>query len=140
MSRVDVERAVVEAMVAHARAEAPNECCGLLVASQGRIDECVPARNVFTSPTRYRIDPAQHFAVLRRLRGTARAVVGAYHSHVRTAARPSPRDIAEAHDPDLLYVIVSLQDADHPDVRGYRIRSGQVQEVRLTQPPTPGTI
>lgn len=126
---------VLEAMISHARADAPNECCGLLVGTPTRLDESVPARNVFASPTRYRVDPAQHFALLRRVRRTGRAVIGAYHSHLLTPARPSPRDVAEAHDPDLLYVIVSLRDAGRPDVRGYRIRGGEVSEVRLVASP-----
>ncbi len=132
---MEVVPAVLEAIVAHARADAPNECCGLLAGSDARVDECVPARNVLASPSRYRVDPPAHFALLRRLRGTGRRIVGAYHSHLRTAAVPSLRDIAEAYDPDLLYVIVSLQDAARPDVRAYRIRDGRAAEVRLVAAP-----
>jgi proteasome lid subunit RPN8/RPN11 len=128
---VELTSAVIGEMIAHAREDAPNECCGLLLGVGGRIDECVRTRNVLASPTRYRINPAEHFEALRRVRGTGRAVVAAYHSHVATGAEPSPRDIAEAHDPDLLYVIVSLRDAARPVVRGYRIRDGVVEGVAL---------
>lgn len=131
MSSVEVATAVFDAMVRHARTDAPNECCGLLVGVEGRIDESAPTRNILASPSRYRIDPEQHFAVLRRARRAGLAVVGAYHSHLRTGAEPSERDIAEAHDPKLLHVIVSLQDPERPHVRGYRICEGQVVEVRL---------
>ncbi len=131
MNSVEVTHAVIDGILAHAREEAPNECCGLLIGTAGRIDACVRTRNLLASATRYRIDPQQHFAALREVRGTGRAVIGAYHSHPGTVAEPSRRDVAEAHDPDLLHVIVSLRDAGRPDVRGYRIRDGLVEEVRL---------
>ncbi len=131
MSRIDVAPGVFDAIVAHARAGAPNECCGLLIGVEGRIVESVPARNLLASPSRYLIDPGQHFDVLRHARREGLAVVGAYHSHVRTGAEPSERDIAEAHDPGLLYVIVSLLNPERPQIRGYRIREGRAVEVVL---------
>jgi proteasome lid subunit RPN8/RPN11 len=131
VSSVDVASAVFDAIVAHARAEAPKECCGLLIGVAGRVDESAPTRNVLASPSRYRIDPQQHFAVLRRARAAGASVVGAYHSHLRTGAQPSERDVAEAYDPSLLYVIVSLKDPQRPDVRGYHIQDGTVVEVSL---------
>jgi proteasome lid subunit RPN8/RPN11 len=69
----------------------------------------VPARNVLAHPSRYQIDPQDHIDLNRRLRGTARSVIGAYHSHPRTPAVPSPRDLAEAHYPEFVWVIVSLE-------------------------------
>ena len=95
------------AIVAHARDELPNECCGLLLARDGVIVEAVRARNTLASPSAYLLHPEDHFAAIRRARREGLAVAGAYHSHPRSPAVPSPRDIAEAHDPDLLYVIVS---------------------------------
>lgn len=131
MRRIEIAPAVLEAIVTHARADLPNECCGLLIGTSGRIEESVPARNVLASPIAYRLDPVQHFDALRRARAGGRAVIGAYHSHVRTAAEASERDIAEAHDPDLLYVIVSLRDTLRPEVRAYRIAGGKAAEVSL---------
>jgi [CysO sulfur-carrier protein]-S-L-cysteine hydrolase len=122
----------LEAMVAHARREAPNECCGLLVGWPGRIDESVATTNLAASPTRFLLDPSDHIAINRRLRGSGREVIGAYHSHPHSAAEPSPTDIAEAHYPDFIHVIVSLADPANVDVRGYRIRSGRVSLVTLT--------
>lgn len=131
MSRIDVAQSVFDAIVAHARAHTPNECCGLLIGVEGRIDESAPARNALASPSRYLIDPEQHFAVLRRARREGLGVVGAYHSHLRTGAEPSERDIAEAYDPGLLHVIVSLLNPERPEFRGYRIREGRAVEVVL---------
>ena len=87
-------------------------------------------RNVLESPTRYEIDPAEHIGVNRRLRGSGRAVVGAYHSHPRSAPIPSTRDIAEAHYPEFIWVIVSLE-GESPDCRAFRIAKGEVRQLRI---------
>ena len=128
---MQVHRAAVDAMVAHARQALPDECCGLLIGAGDRVEEAVPARNAVSSPTRYEIDPVDHFAAIRRVRREGRAIVGAYHSHPASAAIPSPTDIDQAYDGELVYVIVSLRDPAHADVRGYRIVNGFVTEVPL---------
>ena len=110
-----------EAMIAHARDEAPLECCGLLLGAPGVVEEAVRARNLRRSRTAYLVDPADHFATIRRARKEGRTIVGAYHSHPRSPAVPSPVDLEEAQFPEFLYVIVSLADPRAPDVRGYRL-------------------
>ncbi len=75
---------VLDAIVTQARAEAPLECCGLLIGHGTIVTAAHPAHNVLASPTRYRVDPKDHFAAIREARTRALAVVGAYHSH------PSP--------------------------------------------------
>jgi proteasome lid subunit RPN8/RPN11 len=110
-----------EAMIAHARDEAPLECCGLLLGAPGVVEEAVRARNLRRSRTAYLVDPADHFALIRRGRKEGRTIVGAYHSHPRSPAVPSPADLREAQFPEFLYVIVSLADPCAPDVRGYRL-------------------
>jgi desampylase len=113
------------AIVAHARRDAPAECCGLLVGQGDVVDECVPCRNVHPTPrTRYLLDPADHIATRRRLRGTDRAVLGCYHSHPRSSPHPSATDLAEALYPDFIWVIVSLAAADSEEVAAYRIDAG----------------
>jgi [CysO sulfur-carrier protein]-S-L-cysteine hydrolase len=126
-----VAAAVLEEMVAHARREAPNECCGLLVGTAEEIGRSVPTPNLAASPTRYEVDPREHIALNRQLRGSGTAVIGVYHSHPRTSAEPSPSDIREAFYPDFVYVIVSLADPRQPDVRAFRIRDGQSSVVSL---------
>jgi [CysO sulfur-carrier protein]-S-L-cysteine hydrolase len=123
---------VLDQIVAHAREDAPDECCGLLVGTADRIDEAVRTASLERSPNRYQVDPAAHFALIRRLRGTDRAIVGAYHSHPRSAAAPSPSDIGEAYDPELVYVIVSLANVE-PEVRAWRIAEGIASEVRIVR-------
>ncbi len=125
----------LDAMVSHARREAPNECCGLLVGLPGRIDESVAATNLAASPARFLLDPSDHIAINRRLRGSGREVIGAYHSHPNSPAEPSPTDVAEAYYPDFIYVIVSLMEATRPAIRAFRIVGQHVTPV-LLRPPT----
>jgi len=128
---LEIATRALEVMTVHARHEAPNECCGLLVGTPARVEESVPTKNLAASPSRFRVDPGEHIALNRRLRGTARHVIGVYHSHPHSAAEPSPADVAEAHYPEFVYLIVSLADPKHPDIRGYRIRSAHVTAVIL---------
>ena len=128
---VRIAKAVLDAIVDHARREAPRECCGLLVSDGTQIDEAVPTRNIREGNTRYEVDPAAHFALIRRLRGTNRAIAGTYHSHPASSAAPSPTDIAEAYTPEFVYVIVSLRDAARPDVRAFRIAEGRSEPMSL---------
>ena len=128
---MEVLRSALDALVAHARGTLPDECCGLLVGTAARIEEAVPARNVRASPFRYQIDPADHFALIRRVRRERRAIVGGYHSHPAGPSSPSATDLAEAHDPEWLHLIVSLADDAGAEVRGYRISNSSVLEVPL---------
>ena len=129
-----IRRVVLDAIVAHARADAPLECCGLLIGSGAVIEEAWAAGNMRRSAVAFVVDPADHFAAIRRARATGREVVGAYHSHPRSPATPSEIDIRDANDPDLLHLIVSLK-THEPEVRAYRIQAGQVIQIRFIPDP-----
>lgn len=115
-------------IIGHARDAAPLECCGLLAGRDELIDEYICTDNIRASEVAYQVNPVEHIAAIKSLRARGRVIVGAYHSHPRTPAVPSATDLAEAHDADLLYVIVSLCD-DRPDVRAYRLHDGTFVEV-----------
>ena len=121
---IELAGGIAARLVAHARAEAPRECCGFLVGRGSRVDECVPTANVDPNPSRYQIDPASHIALNRRLRGSPRSILGVYHSHPRGGNTPSPSDVAEASYREFVYLIVSLEDAEKPAIRAYRITEG----------------
>lgn len=132
---VDVPATIVEAIVEHARAEEPNEACGLVVgdrpaADGGRPLRWEPTRNRAASPYRYEIDPADLLRLTLAVDDAGETFWAIVHSHVRTAARPSPTDVGLALYPDALYMLVSLAD-EMPDVRAWRIVDGEVFEVEL---------
>ena len=125
-----LRRAAMDAIVQHAREDAPLECCGLLIGSEDGVEESHRAANVRRSEVAFQVDPADHFAAIRKARAAGLAVIGAYHSHPRSAAAPSATDIRESTDPGLLHLIVSLDGAE-PVLRAYRIAQGRVVEVGL---------
>ena len=131
-----------DAIVAHARAEYPNEACGLIVgdsaaADGGRAVRFEPTRNKAASPYRYEIDPADLLRLTIATDDANEVFWGIVHSHTHTAAEPSPTDIGLAFYPDALYVLITLSDdgADSatgvPGVRAWRIVDGVTHEVAL---------
>jgi proteasome lid subunit RPN8/RPN11 len=136
---VAIPASVVAAMVEHARADYPNEMCGIvsgsgLPAAGGEARRWFPARNAFASPLRYNIHPDDLLRIVTAIDDADEEVWAIVHSHVRSAARPSPTDIGLAVNwPDALYILVSLA-ADPPDVRAWRIAGEDVFEVRLEPP------
>lgn len=127
---VKIDRKALDDMFAHARAAVPDECCGLLIGRRGSVERIIRAKNLEASPTRYSIDPADHFAAIHDARSQGQSVIGAYHSHPATPAAPSASDISEATGgADFLYVIVSL--VERGEVRAYVLRRGAMREVTL---------
>ena len=129
---VRMRAGVRAAILDHARRALPDECCGLLIGAAGRGETRItlawPARNLRRSPTRYLVDPADHFAAIRAARGAGLAVVGAYHSHPASAPSPSVTDTREADDTELLYVIASPVQAA---MRAYRLVDGRLTRVEM---------
>ena len=111
-------------LVAHARQENPNECCGYARMSDGRIDAVHRAENLRHSPYGYELDPRSLLAANEF--DDEGYGVAIYHSHPRSAAEPSQTDINLALYPDWLYLIVSLE--SDPVVRAWRIADGRVEE------------
>ena len=130
---LQIQLRVLTGMADHARTEAPRECCGLLVGQGDLIDEYIRTDNIKASEVEYEINPAQHFAAIKRTRQTGRTILGGYHSHPRSPAVPSPTDLAHAHA-EFLYVIVSLREA-LPDICAYRLVDGRFVSVPFTAVP-----
>ncbi len=108
MTSLRIRHHVIDEVIAHARADLPNECCGLLLGTEEEIDEVVRARNALQSPTRFYLDPADHFRAIRLARRTGRLVRASYHSHPKGPSHPSLTDAELLSDSDMLVVIVSL--------------------------------
>jgi proteasome lid subunit RPN8/RPN11 len=123
---VRISQAHWDELVAHAREEAPNECCGYLSALDGEVQEVVRAENERHSPYGYELDHRSLFAVNEL--DDQGLEVGIYHSHPRSPAEPSQTDINLASYPHWSYLIVSLENGDAPVVRAWRIADGRVQE------------
>jgi proteasome lid subunit RPN8/RPN11 len=130
---MEIARALYDEMVQHARADAPNECCGMIAAdAEGKLVAVHQMVNAAASPLRYVMDPTEQYQVEYKQIYDAGLDVGVvYHSHTRSAPYPSQTDINLANHPESVYVIVGLKDGVL-DVRGFLIRDGAVEEVAVT--------
>jgi proteasome lid subunit RPN8/RPN11 len=151
---IRLPRAHYEAILEHARQEAPKECCGLLAGKNDRVERVYRITNradraadLFaerglmpqsgadpsTLPTeRYVMDPEELFRALREIEATALDHVANYHSHPATPSWPSRTDIEfAAYWPHVAHLICSLADPSRPELRAFRILDGQVREVPI---------
>jgi proteasome lid subunit RPN8/RPN11 len=123
-------RELYDEMVAHARADDPNECCGMVAARDGEAIRIYRTTNAAHSPLRYEIDGAEQYRIQMEIDEAELDLGAIYHSHTRSEPYPSQTDINLAFYPDALYIIVGLA-SGAPDVRAFAIRDGQVSEAEL---------
>ena len=120
---------LVDEIVAHAREEAPNECCGLVGGRNRRATSIRRGENLHRSPLRFEI--ANPLPLLNAIEDAGEALVGIYHSHTRSDAYPSQTDVNLARFwPDPLWLICSLA-GNEPVVRAFEIRDGRIAEAEL---------
>jgi proteasome lid subunit RPN8/RPN11 len=133
---------MVQALIDHARAEEPNEACGLIVGDRPAADggsalRWEPCRNALASRYRYEIDSQDLLRLTIATEDAGETFWAIVHSHTHTPAVPSPTDLGQAFYPDALYILVSLaaEEADpasgFPSVRAWRILDGQSHEVEV---------
>jgi len=128
---VKISREHIDEIVAHAREEAPNECCGIVASSDGAAVKVFRATNAEASPVRYSLDPREQYEITKEIETRGWELGAIYHSHTRSPAYPSQTDVNLAFYPDALYVIVSLAGENAPDLRAFKIAGEQIEEVPL---------
>ncbi|MGV9740443.1 Mov34/MPN/PAD-1 family protein [Nocardia farcinica] len=121
---------LVAAMVAHARADHPDEACGVIAGPEGsdRPERFIAMTNAERSPTFYRFDSGEQLKVWREMDAADEEPVVIYHSHTATEAYPSRTDISYASEPNAHYVLISTRDPEQHELRSYRILDGVVTE------------
>ena len=129
-----ISRELRDQIVAHARADHPDEACGVLAGPAGsdRPARFIPMTNAERSPTFYRFDSAEQFRVWREMDDNDEEPVVIYHSHTATEAYPSRTDVSYASEPGAHYVLVSTRDEQETEFRSYRIVDGEVTEEPVT--------
>jgi proteasome lid subunit RPN8/RPN11 len=131
---VRISRELLDDIVAHAREDAPNECCGMVAAQDGRAVAVHRATNAAASPLRYEIDPQDQFRIEMAIDDAGLDLGAIYHSHTRSAPYPSQTDVNLAFHPHALYVIVGVA-TEEPEIKAFRIVDASVEEVELTVEP-----
>ena len=131
-----ISRAMVNQILEQARAEYPDEACGVILGSLGADTpmRLMPRINAAHSPTFYEFDPKDLLALYREVDDNDEEIVVIYHSHTETEAYPSRTDIAYAGEPGAHYVLVSTREEIAPatEFRSYRIIDGTVTEEPVT--------
>ena len=125
-----IAQTIVDAIVAHARLDHPDEACGVVAGPAGsdRPERFIPMVNAARSPTFYEFDSTDLLKLYREMDSLAEEPVVIYHSHTATQAYPSRTDISYASEPHAHYVLVSTADEVDVEFRSFRIVDGEVTE------------
>jgi [CysO sulfur-carrier protein]-S-L-cysteine hydrolase len=131
---VRIPQELLDAIVGHARRDAPNECCGFITAKDGVATRVYPARNARASPLAFEIDGREQIRINDEIDDNEAQdgqLAAIYHSHTRTEPYPSQTDLNFASNwPGIEWVIVGLV-GEEADVRSYRIERDKVEEVDI---------
>ena len=129
-----IDAAIRERIIAHARADHPDEACGVVAGPVGsdRPERFIPMANAARSTTFYEFDSMDLLKLYRDMDDRDEVPVIVYHSHTATEAYPSRTDISYASEPDAHYVLVSTRDPDEVEFRSFRIVDGEVTEEPVT--------
>jgi proteasome lid subunit RPN8/RPN11 len=125
-----IRRDLVDAIVAHARRDHPDEACGVVAGPEGsdRPERFIPMLNAARSPTFYEFDSADLLRLYREMDANDEVPVVIYHSHTATEAYPSRTDVSYASEPQAHYVLVSTRETGADEFRSYRIVDGVISE------------
>ena len=135
---IEISDEFVLEMVEHSRLENPNECCGILAGTEGKVTKLYRIQNSTPSPYRYVMDPDEQLKAMKDADERSLNLMAFYHSHTHSPAYPSDTDVRMATESgwvDFCYVLVSLEDSSKPDVRFFDISAdGNVneEEVKIT--------
>ncbi|GAA0844784.1 M67 family metallopeptidase [Streptosporangium amethystogenes] len=131
-----ISRELVDKIIAHARADHPDEACGVIAGPVGSDspERFIAMENAERSPTFYRFDSLEQLRVWREMDDRDEEPVVIYHSHTATEAYPSRTDISYAAEPGAHYVLVSTREelGAEAEFRSYRIVDGVVSEEKVT--------
>ena len=123
-------------MIEEAHNAFPRECCGLVEGIREgehlRATAIHATRNIAREPDRFEIDPAEHVALMRTLRGSDHDIVGCYHSHPNGRPGLSPRDRDAMFDDEFIWIIITVSAHAEPTLRAFRRAEGEILEVPVT--------
>lgn len=117
-------------LIEHAKSLAPIESCGYLSGNNDTVTRFFPMTNIDQSPEHFSFDPKEQFAVVKDVRNQNEKIMAVYHSHPETPARLSDEDIRLFNDPDPVYIIVSLKDAE-AQINGFKVEKPNENEIKI---------
>ena len=127
---IKIPNSAYNEMVLHALKDKPIEACGYLAGRNGEVKYAIPMKNTDESNEHFSFDPQEQFDVFKKTQKEGLRLIGVYHSHPETPARPSEEDIRLAYDPNVSYVIISLAGAE-PDMKSFIIKNKTVEKEEI---------
>lgn len=129
---IGISESIQQDMIAHARSEYPNECCGYVLGVGNTCEYVYKMTNIDHSPVHFSFDPKEQFSAIKYARSNQQELLVVYHSHPDTAPELSEEDMRLLNDPNMVYVIVSLKD-NQPVLKAFRIRNKQSTVVDIVK-------
>lgn len=131
MGSIKMAKADYEKILAHAKAELPDEACGLIAGTadgNGKVIQKVYLlTNIDHSNEHFTMDPKEQLAAVKDMRANGLKPLGNWHSHPESPSRPSEEDKRLAYDKNASYMILSLMDDANPVLNSFHIE-GMVSE------------
>lgn len=118
-------------MIAHATADFPLECCGIIGGKENDLIQSYRIKNIDESKVTYLMDPKEQIRVFKEMRNLGVDLRAIYHSHPNHPAYPSQTDVRLAYYPDAYYIIIAINDKRETEMRGFRILDKEITEVDL---------
>jgi len=126
-----IKREIVKEIIAHALQEDPRECCGILAGNDNLITHIFKLTNVEADPDKYWMDPKEQIQTFEEIDRLNLELLGIYHSHPHSSPSPSPVDIMRAFYPTIAFFIISLLNAEKPELRAFEIVKRKVKEKKF---------
>ncbi len=131
MNEIALSDALIEEMINHVAAYAPEEACGLVGGRGGRAARLYPIENIMHSPVAYEMAPRQQVRAMLDMEAAGEDLLAIYHSHPHGPARPSLTDRRQAYYPDTAYIIISLGDPEGPSLRAFMLQDDLATEITV---------
>jgi proteasome lid subunit RPN8/RPN11 len=127
-----ISQELVDELIAHAREDFPNECCGMIEGVDGAAIAVKRITNEAASPLRYEMESGERYRAWKEIEDAGNEFLAIYHSHTKSPAYPSQTDVNQAQNwPEQIYVIISLADEDAPDVKAYLLKDLRIADVEI---------
>jgi proteasome lid subunit RPN8/RPN11 len=127
---IELTSNIRDELIQHAKSDLPNECCGYITGHAGVCKTVHKMTNIDASPTYFEFDPKEQFQVVKAARKANEVPVVVYHSHPGSPARLSEKDLELLNDPEMTYLIISLEN-NCTDLKAYRIINDEIHDVKL---------
>jgi proteasome lid subunit RPN8/RPN11 len=129
---ITIESKLLNQLVKHAKKETSREVCGILVGKNSIVEQVYQMQNISDSPqTCYFMKPEEQLKVFKELRKLNLEMLAIYHSHIDSPAYPSAKDMELAFYPEVVHIIISLQNFVNPDIKGFKIIENKIKDERI---------